>query len=127
MSSDYAITVASHTIELTYHDAVVIGLAILIALAFWAVLHFSRRRVIHIEHSDATNQIMLELSRIAVALQDIANRPAEQIIASASRREIEPEPERVARREQERIPAEQIPARDPERQPRGMPYSLFGR
>jgi hypothetical protein len=127
VSSDYAITVASHTIELTYHDAVVIGLAILIALAFWAVLHFSRRRVIHIEHSDATNQIMLELSRIAVALQDIANRPADQMIASASRHEVEPEPERVTRREQERIPAEQIPAPEQERQPRGMPFSIFGR
>jgi hypothetical protein len=127
MTSDYAITVANHTIELTYHDAVVIGLGILIALAFWAVLHFSRRRVIHIEHSDATNQIMLELSRIAVALQDIANRPADQIIASATRREIEPEPDRATRREPERIPAEQIPVPEQERQPRGMPYSLFGR
>ena len=127
MTSDYAITIASHTIELTYHDAVVIGIAILIALAFWAVLHFSRRRVIHIEHSDATNQIMLELSRIAVALQDIANRPADQIIASASRREVEPEPQRAAQREQERIPSEHIPVPEQERQPRGMPYSLFGR
>ena len=105
MSSDYAITVASHTIELTYHDAVVIGLAILIALAFWAVLHFSRRRVIHIEHSDATNQIMLELSRIAVALQDIANRPAEQIIASASRRSRSPKGEPSRSRPKNRHPS----------------------
>src|SRR5437764_15114248 len=93
------VSVAGHAIEITYHDAVVIGLAILIALAFWAVLHFSRRRVIHIEHSDATNQIMLELSRIAVALQDIANRPADQIIASASRHELASEPQRASQRD----------------------------
>jgi len=125
MTSDYAITVANHTIEFTYHDAVVMGLAILIALGFWAVLHFSRRRVVHLDHSEATNQIMLELSRIAVALQDIANRSVDQIIASASRHDLAPEPPRAPQREPERPVAEHVPVS--ERQPRGMPYSLFGR
>src|SRR4051794_31897202 len=53
------VTVAGYAIEITFHDAVVIGLAILISLAFWAVLHFSRKRVVYLSHSEATNQIML--------------------------------------------------------------------
>lgn len=127
MSSNYAITVAGYTIELTFHDIVVISLAILIALAFWAVLHFSRRRVIYVDHSDATNQIMLELSRIAVALQDIANRPADQIIASASRRDLTPELERAPQSEPGRLSQPHMHVAETEPQPRGMPYSLFGR
>ena len=127
------VSVAGHAIEITFHDAVVIGLAILISLAFWAVLHFSRKRVVYLSHSDATNQIMLELSRIAVALQDIANRPADQFIASAvHRREQELQDEQESRRSQppvhseSNIPAEHVPESE-QRQPRGMPYSLFGR
>jgi hypothetical protein len=131
MLSGTAVNVAGYAIEITFHDAVVIGLAILISLAFWAVLHFSRRRVIHIDHSEATNQIMLELSRIAVALQDIANRPADQVIAATNYREREPErvpePERQGetRTSPPIIPPEH--ESESERRPRGMPYSLFGR
>jgi hypothetical protein len=45
MLSDYAVTFAGYTINISFHDAVIIGLAILSSLAFWAVLHYQRKRI----------------------------------------------------------------------------------
>lgn len=124
MISDQAVTIAGYSFEITFHDAVVIGIGILISLAFWAILHFDRKRVVYLTHSEATNQIMLELSRIAVTLEDIANRHADQVIASTVNRQHEQEYRH--RDEEPSTPsADRQPV--PEAQPRGMFYSLFGR
>lgn len=128
MASDYAVSVAGYSIEISFHDAVVIGLAILISLAFWAVLHYQRKRTVYLTHSEATNQVMLELSRIANALEDIANRPVDAAIASASHREQEQQyQDREAREPRNNSPSPERHDSEPQRQPSGMPYSLFGR
>jgi hypothetical protein len=110
VSSDTFISIAGWSI--TFHEAVLVGIAILVCLAFWAVLHFDRRRVISLSHSAVTHQLSADLSRIADALERIANRPAEQIIAETMKRQREAEPDTVDAAETER---------------RGIPYSIFGR
>jgi hypothetical protein len=124
MLLDSPVAIAAYAVEISFHDAVVIGLAILISLAFWAALHYQRKRTVYLTHSEATNQVMLELSRIANALDDIVNRAADQTIAAASR----PEQDREYRRHEEQEARRNPPPPDQrERQPGGMPYSLFGR
>jgi hypothetical protein len=97
-------------LSITFHQAVLMGIAILVCLTFWAVLHFDRRRVVSLAQSAVTHQVSAELSRIAEALERIANRPADQVIAEAMKRQRETEPDHIA---------------EPERH--GTPYSMFGR
>lgn len=128
MASNYVLTTIDSGIEVSFHDAVVIGLAILISLAVWALLHYQRKRTVYLTHSEATNQIMLELSRIANALEDIVNRAADETIAAASQQEQEQQCSRRGEQEVRRNPPPAGPRdQERERQPGGMPYSIFGR
>jgi hypothetical protein len=112
--SDRVFQFAGFTI--TFHQALIAGIAILIALVFWAVLHFDRKRTVSLARSAGTNQLAVELTRIADALERIANQPADRLIAAASAA-ANPGPP----------PAPRQPDPEPEPQPRGMPYSMFGR
>jgi hypothetical protein len=70
--------------------------SIVTGLLFWAVLYFSRKRIVVLKRSTGTDQVTFELSRIADALERIANRPADDAIAAASRRQqqLQPPPQR---------------------------------
>jgi hypothetical protein len=106
--SDHLITVAGRSITITSHDVFMTGVSLAIGLVFWAALYFSRKRVVVLKRSSGTDQVTLELSRIADALERIANRPADRVIAAATRRQQQMQP-------------------SPQREPRRIAYSMFGR
>ena len=105
--SDQVITIAGKSITITTHDIFLTGVSLVIGLAFWTALYFTRKRIVVVKRSSGTDQITFELIRIAEALERIANRPADEAIAAASRRQ------------------QQIQASP--RESKGMPYSMSGR
>jgi hypothetical protein len=84
------------------------GVSMVIGLLFWAALYFSRKRIVVLKRSNGTDQVTFELSRIADALERIANHPADRAIAAATRRQQRMQPL-------------------PQRESRGTPYSMSGR
>jgi hypothetical protein len=94
--TDHVITIGSRTFTVTTAEQFVAGLVLLFGLVLVAGLIFSRRRVVLLKRSSGTEQLAFELSRIADALERIANRPADRAIEEAARRNlpIPPEPER---------------------------------
>jgi hypothetical protein len=75
---------------------------------FWTALYFSRKRIVVVKRSSGTDQLTFELSRIADALDRIANRPADDVIAAATRRQQQMQP-------------------SPKRESQGISYSMLGR
>lgn len=108
MLSDYVITLAGRSITITPHDIIMTGVSLVIGLVLWIALYFSRKRIVVVKRSNATDQLTFELSRIADALERIANRPADRVIAAATRRQ------------QQMQPASQ-------RETRSNSYSILGR
>ena len=108
MLSDHIITLAGRSITITSHDIVMTVVSLIIGLAFWTALYFSRKRIVVVNRSRATDQLTLELSRVADALDRIANRPVDQVIAEATRGQQQMQP-------------------SPQRESRGISYSMFGR
>jgi hypothetical protein len=99
MFSDFVITIAGRSFTVTSHDIFLTAVSVVIGVVFWVALYFSRKRIVVLKKSSGTDQLTLELSRIADALERIANRPADRIIAAATRRQqAEPTPSREARR-----------------------------
>jgi hypothetical protein len=81
--------------------------SVAIGLVFWTALYFSRKRIVVLTGSKSTDQLAFELSRIADALERIANRPADRAIAEALQwQQMQPPLEGESR---------------------GAPYSMFGR
>ena len=108
MFSDHLITIAGRSITITSHDMLMMLVSVVTGLLFWTALYFSRKRVVVLKRSSGTDQVTFELSRIADALERIANRPADDAIGAASRR-------------QQQI---QLP---PQRESTDVAYSMFGR
>lgn len=106
--SDQVITIAGRSITITSHDILMTGVSVVIGLVFWAALYFSRKRSVVLKRSSGTDQLTFELSRIADALERIANRPADRVIAAAMRRQQQMQP-------------------PPQRESQGISYSMFGR
>jgi hypothetical protein len=106
--SDHVITIAGRSITITSHDAFMVSVSVMIGLLFWAAVYFSRKRIIVLKRSNGTDQVAFELSRIADALERIANRPADRAIAAATRRQFQAQP-------------------PPQRESQGGAYSTFGR
>jgi len=106
--SDHLITFAGRSITITSHDMFMMLVSVVTGLLFWTALYFSRKRIIVLKRSSGTDQITFELSRIADALERIANRPADDAIAAASRRQ-----------QQTQTP--------PQRESPGISYSMLGR
>ena len=102
------ITVAGRSITITSHDVFMTCISVVIGLLFWAALYFSRKRIVVLKRSHGTDQVALELSRIAEALERIASRPADRAIAAAMRRQVQAQP-------------------PPQRESQGIAYSMFGR
>jgi hypothetical protein len=105
--SDHLITIAGRSITITSHDLLMIFVSVVTGLLFWTALYFSRKRIVVLKRSSGTDQVTFELSRIADALESIANRPVDDVIAAASRH-------------QQVIPPLQ-------RESKGVAYSMFGR
>lgn len=108
MFSDHLITIAGRSITITSHDLLMTLVSVVTGLLFWTALYFSRKRVVVLKRSSGTDQVTLELSRIADALERIANRTADDAIAAASRRQQQIQP-------------------PPQRESKGVAYSMLGR
>jgi len=108
--ADHVITVAGRTLILTGHDLLMVSFSLISGLIFWMALYFSRKRIVVLKRSNAIDQLIVEVSRVADALERIANRPADRSIASALRRQ-QPQP----------------PLAPLQRESKGVLYSMFGR
>jgi hypothetical protein len=106
--SDHLITIAGRSITITSHDMLMMLVSVVTGLLFWTALYFSRKRIVVLKRSTGTDQVTFELSRIADALERIANRPADDAIAEASRRQ------------QQMLPS-------PQRESKSVGYPVFGR
>lgn len=103
--SDYLFHVFGRTITITGREQF-LGLVFLIVAALtWGVLQLRRRRVVVLQRSAVSDQLVYELSRIADALDRLSNRPMDQTLHTS------------------------IPAAGSfkEEEPRSMPFSMFGR
>lgn len=105
MFSDHVITIAGRSITISSHDAFMAVVSVVFGLLFWAALYFSRKRIVVLKRSHGTDQVTLQLSRIADALERIANHPADRAIAAASRRQFQAQSPRSESREVFRTPA----------------------
>jgi hypothetical protein len=103
--SDHLITIAGRSITITTHDMLMMLVSVATGLLFWTALYFSRKRIVVLKRSTPVDQLTYELSRIADSLERIANQPADDVIAAASRRQ------------------QQSPARES----KGTAFSMFGR
>lgn len=84
MLSDHVFHFFGRTITITGSEQL-LGIVVLVIVAtVWALQQFRRRRSIVIQRSAVSDQVVYELSRIADALDRIANRPADQAIAAAT-------------------------------------------
>jgi hypothetical protein len=106
--TDQVITIADRSITITSHDIFLTGVSLVIGMVFWTALYFSRKRVVVLKRSSGTDQVAFELSRIADALERIANRPVDRAIAAATRRQLQTQPA-------------------PQRNSQGVGYSMFRR
>ena len=104
--SDQLITIAGRSITITSHDMLMIFVSVVTGLVFSAALCFSRKRIVVLKRSSPVDQLTYELSRIADALERIANRPGDDAIAAISRPQMQPPPQRESK---------------------GVAYSMFGR
>ncbi len=89
MLSDHVFHFFSRTITITSNEQFLAIIVLVVAATAWAVQQFRRRRSVVVQRSAVSDQIVCELSRIADALERIANRPADQVIAAASSRQTE--------------------------------------
>ena len=89
MLSDYVFSFFGRTITITSHEELLAIILVVVAVTAWAVQQFRRRRSIVLQRSVVSDQVVYELSRIADALDRIANRPADQVIAAASTKQTE--------------------------------------
>ena len=106
--TDHIITIAGRSFTITSHDMIMTGVSLVLGLVFWIALYFSRKRVVVLKRSSGTDQVTYELSRIADALERLANARADRAIAAAMRRQIQV----------------QSPA---QRESKGRAFSLLGR
>jgi hypothetical protein len=87
--SDHVFSFFGRTITITSHEELLAIIFMVVVATAWAVQQFRRRRSIVLQRSVVSDQVVYELSRIADALDRIANRPADQAIAAASSRQTE--------------------------------------
>jgi hypothetical protein len=86
MLSEHSLSIAGWAFTWTDRDILLAGVSVIVGLVVGAILFFPRKRI-KLQRSSATDQFALDLSRIADALERIANRPAARAIAAAARRE----------------------------------------
>jgi len=82
--SDHVFSFFGRTLTITSKEQLIALAVIIVAATAWIAVQFRRRRVVAVHRSAVTDQLIFELSRIADALDRIANRPADQLIAAAN-------------------------------------------
>ncbi len=102
MLSDHVFHFFGRTISITGYEQFLAIVVFFIAATAWAIQQFRRKRSVVLQRSAVSDQLVYELSRIADALDRIANRPVDQMISSVS-------------------------SRQPEESTGRIPYSMFGR
>jgi hypothetical protein len=107
MLSDTVVSIGSHTIHISSIGLLIGGLLLLGVAGF--LLGLSRGRRVVVQRSATTDELNLQLGRIAEALERLANRPADRVIAEASRA-VEP------------VADGKVGGREP-----AGPFSVFGR
>lgn len=95
MLSDHAFHFLGRTITISGSELFLAAVVLVILATAWMVQQFRRRRSIVVQRSAVSDQVVYELSRIADALERIANRPADQLLAAASSNQPE-DPGRVS-------------------------------
>jgi len=93
--SDHVFRLFNRSVTITGNEQFLAVVILVIAATAWAVQQFRRRRAVVVQRSAVSDQVVYELSRIADALERIANRPADQYITAASDRQTE-EPGRIS-------------------------------
>jgi len=83
--SDHVFNFFGRTMTITSHEQLITILLAVIMATTWAVQQFRRRRTVVLQRSVVTDQLAIELARIADALDRIANRPADQLIAAVNK------------------------------------------
>ena len=82
MLSDHVLHFFGRTITLTDKEQLAAIVIVVIAVTAWAVQQFRHRRSVAIQRSMVSDQVVYELSRIADALDRIANRPVDEAMAA---------------------------------------------
>lgn len=90
MFTDHVIMLFGKAITITSHDQIMIAVSLVTGLVYWMLLYFARKRIVVVKRSSGTGQLADELSRIANALEKLANRPVDRTIAAAVRRQEPP-------------------------------------
>jgi hypothetical protein len=83
MVSDTVVSFGSHTVHLSSVALLIAALLLLGGAGF--LLGLSRGRRVVVQRSTTTEELNVHLARIAEALERIADRPADRVIAEASR------------------------------------------
>jgi hypothetical protein len=115
MLSD-SITFAGHAI--TQFQLLGLGALLLGVAAF--LMAFARERKTSLKRSDVTNELIIEMSRIAQALERIADQGASQMMRRAAQDAARASTAASAAKEAEA-------AQQPPPAPRRIAYSMFGR
>jgi hypothetical protein len=84
--SDHVFSFFGRTITITSREQSLAILVFAVVATAWAVQLFRRRRSVVVKRSAVSDQLIYELSRVADALERIANHPADQVIAVANKR-----------------------------------------
>jgi hypothetical protein len=119
MLSVTSFSVAGHTFTV-YAYQLLIAAGVLLGIAA-LLLAFGRNRGVVVKRSVATDELYMQLGRIADAMERLANQSADRVIA-----------ERLQRVEVQRVEAPAPPPPPPpklseEPQPHTVAYSMFGR
>jgi hypothetical protein len=101
--SDYPFHLFGRTITITGHEQFLALVFLAVAATTWVILQSRRRRIVALQRSAVSDQMVYELSRIADALDRLASRPMDQTMSMTTTGSFK------------------------EDEPRTMPFSMFGR
>lgn len=102
MLSDYPFHLFGRSVTITGHEQFLALVFLAVAATTWVILQSRRRRIVALQRSAVSDQVVYELSRIADALDRLASRPMDQTITATA-------------------------SSFKEDEPRTMPFSMFGR
>src|SRR5947208_8672308 len=83
--SDHVFSFFGRTVTLTGREELLAIIVLVVVATTWAMQQFRRRRSIVLQRSAVSDQVVYELSRIADALDRIANRPVDHVLAASNR------------------------------------------
>src|SRR2546422_8789410 len=76
--SEHVFTVFHRSISISDRDVAIAAATAITCILIWAALHLYRSNVVVLHHAGGVDHLVQELSRIADALERIANQPAER-------------------------------------------------